>query len=536
MLATVALVTVLTGQVAEADVPMTGTSGGFQKTYYEAVSLLEQGKFSQAQVLAKRLPSLQVTIEIDYKGVDPARRLDFQKQAKDAVAAWKLALPELKATFAKKGDIKISFVPTLPKIDASSLPQGLVTFVSDDPAEPRLEAVVAVKRLSPPVSIEAPVFGSEMVYLVGSYFGLERDPRPGSTMGRMDGLGGKVVPVDMQSAKIARANLSASDKVRAASTAKKKLRLLKPEAFVSTTTLDGGLMHQGTAKQMQFDVVNRGNGPLKIEVRPDCSCFLLNYPGVVQPGEATVVSVLMDTTQFMGPQSKNLVLYTNDPENPFTVIHVKGNIQPAYRFLRDPGSRDTVYVEDNGATVVFYLAVDPAAPIKVINAQVAGVSGVATFEPWSGNLADPDMNQPEMARQGYKVTVLLSPTAISGRVPVNVAFGTDSPVFRVLNHTFFVQRGFAVSPSTLYMGDIGTAPTMAWLTVSRPYRPFTILSSSCEEKAFTVKSERLPNGDYKVSVAYDGKAKPGMLLTKIILRTDDKDNPVIEIPLQATVK
>ncbi len=513
-----------------------GTSGEFQRTLKQALQSLETGDFAKASGFARQLPQKTIVVTWDATGLDPQQKSVFLDAAQSAVNAWQTAVPELSIKFGQNGAVKLAFVKNLPPPVGQTLPQGMVTFVSDDPSEPRIEAVIALKRLDPPISIDPPIVAAEVAYAIGSYLGLERDIRNGMVMTRTDGLGAMPVSIDVATQRLVRENLAAAAQVAQAAKSKTRLRYTAPEVFVQPTSWTKPDMHQGVYETIRFDIVNRGTSDLEVDVRPDCSCFLLEYERRLAPGQTSVVTAYMDTTLFMGDTKKTLFVYTNDPERPVTPISVSGHIIPAYRVLAPASQENPTYVGDAGTKLTFYVVPDPKQFFRVTSATVSGGNAIADVTPWEGTLPDPEFGQGDQARKGWKVEVLVSPTSVNGRAAMTLSLATDSKPFATIFHNFAIQRGFAVSPRMLYFGEVPAKPQQAWFTVSRKGRPFSVTRAASSDARFVATPEKLPNGDYKVSVRFDGKATAGVVQATIYLTTDDPAFPTIEVPVQVIVR
>ena len=386
-----------------------------------------------------------------------------------------------------------------------------------------------------PVSVEAATVEMECAYAIGSYLGLAEQPKMGTAMGRTDGLlqlRAIVAPFEMQ---IAELNVAIGEYLRKAVAAKKRLTPARPALFVNPMTLDFGKEVQGKIIETSFQVENRGNVPMSFSVVPDCSCFTLSYKSILEPGSTGLVRVFIDSTEFPGPFNKGLFVFSGDPEIPQRRIAVTGSVEPQYRIVTADNS-GTIQMDDSGAKGVFYFLTAPDAPVAVKQVTLSGVNGIADIEPWKGVIADPALNEPARERSGYKITVLMSPSQIRGRVMGTMRVQTDSGTFPNILYSFYVQRGIAANPTTLFLGDISREPHRAWIMLSRPGKPFKVLNISSTNPHLKASVEALPTvGDYKLVVEYSGKGDLGPLTGVVTVTTDDPGQPKIEIPVQGNV-
>lgn len=528
---------VLVAQPDLGPLPTAGSNSHFQQGVQTASQLLQEGKFSEAKAATSRLPKANPTYRIDLTGV-PA---DKASLVRDAI---KTTVENLKsnsvitdaAEVDKDEDILFSFTESLPTDPETQVPQGLVVFYSHSPQEPAVEGVIALKRMTSLVWAEPIHIRAEAAFVVGQYLGLARGPGVTGISKRTDSLAAAPFFVSVREKHIVRKNLDVAETLRKAADSQTRLTPAKAVSSIDITELDAGNVAQGDLPTFQFGVYNRGNAPVEFWIDPDCSCFSISSRGVVEPGSSTSVAVLMDTSAFIGPQLKRLYVHTNDPENPLYVIPVRAQIRPAFQFIEEKPVGYVHYLEDNGVVATVYLAIDPERDIPVHSVAVSGIPGSAVFEPWEGELPDPNANEGPKPRKGYKITVLLAPENLKGRgnATLTVTSGNDS--FKHLRYNLRIQRGIAVSPTVIYLGTVPNSPTRAFTVLSQPGKPFNITKVESRHQNLKAEAEALPNGEYKITVEYDGKGIAGEISTSVLVHTDSKDSPIVEIPVQGTVQ
>ncbi len=525
----------LQGQTVALPVIPPGDDRGFQTTVQSVVDATVAKDWATAKHFADRLPRTDLKIQIDFSGVPAERRGGFRQAIDQAIDLWKRANPALNVTLSEKGDIKIEFVDKLPADETTKLPKGLVYFVSDDPKDPRIEGVVALHRSREGASVDDVHVRNEAAFLIGLYLGLGRGPESLAVMGRSDTMAGYPRNVTGTERADVRTNLDITSFLHKAIAAKQTVLAGKVHTRVTPTVIDFGQVTQGQPAMGAFEVTNLGDGQSALRVTPDCSCFFIRASSLVRPGENVKVEFGADTTSFPGPFHKSLYVETSDPERPITKIEVKGNVVPAYRFLRNKG-RGLVYMEDDGGKATYYLCLAKGLDFKIQDIQVSGVKAYASFEPWQGRLPDPELNGPEEERHGYKIEVLISPDSVHGRATASMVVRTDDKVWHHLVHVFTVQRGIAADPGQLYVGIIKQEPRRFSFLLTRPDRPFAVKSATVDNTHLKVTPERMSGGDWRVVVQFDGKADIGVLSATVKVQTDDPGQPTVEVPVAAEVR
>lgn len=512
----------------------TGSSSDFQASAYKIEQMLGEGKFEAAKPLIDRLAPKTVTIQWDDKAVPTELRADFAAARDAAIADWVKYLPDLKVLIGNRGNLKVSFTETLPPPAGAVRPAGAVFFASDALDEPRIEAVVALKRDTPPLSIDKRHVQNEVGYGIGALLGLGRLPRPIGYMGRMDTLSLLQLRVNKRELDLVRENWAFADALRDAASKKIALQPTKPSMYINPARLERKSSHQGDLEEFSLEVANRGNAPLLLSNFTECSCVHIDVPQRVEPGATGLVKVTVDTAQVIGHFEKSFVIFSNDPDQAERLVPVVLEVTPRYRLLKaNPGA---IVLDSKGSTTDLFLALDPERSFKVTGVKVQGINAAVDIQPWEGSMADPELNEGEKPRKGYKVAFLPSPTTRKGRLPVSFFFTTDNKDLPTIIETVYVQWGIVAQPQDLSLGEIPKARKEIHFYVSRPGKPFKILKVEAGLKSVQTSFEPFKNGDYRVTVVIQPTVNVGKLLDTVIVTTDDPDQPKLEVELQAVVK
>lgn len=529
----------LTALLASQDEPLSGPLPGstpeFSKTVYAAVDALNAGRFDEAAALANKLPHKAPVIKVDTTSLSESEKVTYAEAVDGAIKGWETAVQGLKFKADGKPDILITFKKSLPPDPETKYPKGLVLFTSDEPGEPRIEAVIATTRLNPPVSVEAGHIRSEVMYAIGQWIGLADQPKAGSVMYRVDTLAQLPPAVDTLSRRIAPDNFVLGDRLRQAAAAKQKVELARPEIWIEEKRLDVGRISQGDQPITQFTVVNRSQATLQYSVRPDCGCFALQYNPIVGPGQSTVVTVGMDSTLFPGKQRKKLVVYSNDPERATTEIEFLADVTPAYEVWSEDGTAGyPLYMDQNGGKTTLYFTFDPDSPFTIQDAKISGAQGSVEWQAWEGKL--PDARVDSDPKKGYKIDLSFLPVQVPGRTMVTLTLVTDRKAFETVHLNVFIQNGIAVQPASLYWGQIEQKPNRAFVILSRPGKEFTVKSVTTSHKSFTAKTETMPSGDIKLIVEFNGDFPIGQIAQTVTVETDDPEYPKLTIPITGVVR
>ena len=219
---------------------MLGASTQFHDTVYQVKTKLAAKDFQGASSLAKILPQSIITYRFNY-GKVPKDLLESYKQSTSfAIASWQKSL-DGKATLveAKNGvpNVLISFEPVLQKTpDTNEIP-GVALFYGATASEPRVEAVIGLKRTAQMLESTPTEVFNEVAYGIGSYLGLAPSPIPGSSMGRVNGKMVALNLVSREEGTLAEANLRLAKALRVAALAKTVVKPTRPQLAISEPVL-----------------------------------------------------------------------------------------------------------------------------------------------------------------------------------------------------------------------------------------------------------------------------------------------------------
>lgn len=541
MLAALLLTVVSRGALAQAQaiygptLPI-GASAEIGQTFAAIEEPLSQGQFDAAAAKLRLLPSLTVSYAWDDSKIPAGQRTQLAEARDAALKMWAANVPGLSFKKGDKPQIKFSFEPVLSQSEESGMPRGIALFYSDELAKPRLEAVIGLKRGNPLELTNDVSMHNEVVFAVGSYLGVTQTPFGGAGMGRVDFQSPSRSSLTAFELGIVSHIQEAAKELTLAVKKKRKLFPTRPRADVEPKVMERGPVVQGTPIEFSIQLYNSGQGPLVYQVVPDCGCISVSPGGTLTSNSAGKVSVWVNTAEIAGEFSKHLLVITNDVENPIQKVLVKVKTIPRYRFLSDVGPV-AIVSEDSGLDMNLYLVTPTGNPLKIESLKTTGNPATATFEPWKGDLADPDLNETSKPREGYRIKIHVGQPEVSGRSALGIIVKTSDPVYSELRYTVFVQKGIAVLPGSLYFGEIGKEERRGTIVLTRPGKPFKVTNVEVDSANVTAKAT-MTRGDweYRIAVTYNGKSEPGDLRATITVTTDDPKQGKIRIPVTAIVK
>ena len=513
-----------------------GASEIFHQSVYGVEKSIAAGNFAAAKKQVMLLPRRNIKIKWDDSKVPSALRSDFQQARDEAISKWSKNLPGMDFRVSKEmPDIKIDFEQVLAVPAGRSAPAPSVIFFSDSPNEPRLEAVIGLKRGNPLTATSVSEVFDEVGYAIGTYFGLTDSPFTGFFMARSDQSGQPKYGPGVPELRLAKANLTLAETLRSSIRDKKPLVAVSPpEIFIDPKTVILSAATQGDKVPFTVQITNRGNGPLAFEPAPDCSCISATGSQTLGPGKSTLVKGRIDTKEQFGEFNRHLIIASNDPKTPFIRLPVSIHINALYRIL---GPDHAVTLTPNNQAFDLYLTLSPKATFKPTNARITSLKGEVTFEPWTGMAADKELgeNLPTQ-KTGYVFHVKMDLTGIPGKNWAGLEVLTDDPTLNTLRYGFSVQTGIVTEPYQFFMGDITSQSKDFKLIVSRPHQPFRIKRVVFDTPHLTLKNKTGLEDVHTLAIGYDGKADSGPFSGIIRIYTDDPVQSEIDLQYAATVQ
>jgi hypothetical protein len=325
-----------------------------------------------------------------------------------------------------------------------------------------------------------------------------------------------------------------------------------PRLTIVEPVKDYGTIAKGEKLDWSFLVKNTGDSDLQITAaKPGCGCTVADFDKVIKPGETGKVTAHVDTTAFAGPIAKTVTLETNDPTTPTSQLTIHAIVKPYVeafpagfvRFNLLQGDADTqsvmLYSEEDEPFQVtkVELPIDPKTnePVKWVK---------TTFD----KVAEAD-KAPNVGRPGqdqYKVNITVGgPDANVGALADKVHIYTNSkhqPDYFV-SISGVIRPTFRIEPSMLNFGEVTpndvSATRMVMLHSNNLKAPESFVVSKAESNVPAVVTSVKPGankGEYEVTLQIAKDAKPGDVDGAVMIYTNDKMNPVVKVPLKATIK
>ena len=302
-----------------------------------------------------------------------------------------------------------------------------------------------------------------------------------------------------------------------------------PVAYVDSTAHDFGVHWIGPDVSHTFKISNKGNKTLNIlKVRPACGCTVAGkHPVKIEPGETGDFPFSVNSRKVAGKYEKSITVKTDDPANSSIVLKLKGECK---RYV------DVFPVSANFGRV--FGNEDHRRVMKVTN---------NTEEPLSVELVpEPDQKdfnfelvEVEPGKR-YEVHVTI-PDILkkSGRLRSSATLKTNKNAQESIQVTASatVPKRLDISPAIVNMTTaartVGDRPgTRVVRFTNYGDTPAKILEATVDDPQVKVTVEEQTAGKrYAVNMEMPAGWQPQSDDTKLVLKTDDKEFPTIEVPI-----
>jgi hypothetical protein len=317
-----------------------------------------------------------------------------------------------------------------------------------------------------------------------------------------------------------------------------------PRLTIVEPVKDFGTVAKGDKIDWSFAVKNTGDADLQIlAARPACGCTVADFDKVIKPGEMGKVTAHVDTTNFTGPITKSVTIETNDPNTPSSVLNLQAIVKPYVDALPAGFIRYNI-IQGDAEMQTFTLVSDEEAPFEITKVDVPGdyvkVAWTKVDKP------EDLLKAGRVGQNQYRFNVTLGGTnAPVGPLAERIRIQTNSthqPEYLV-SISGLVRPSIRVEPQAVNFGEVAPSDAAAVRTVllhsMDAKTPAAFNVTRAESSTSAITAEVMPSttpGDYQVSLKVARNAKPGDVIGTVKIYTTDKVNPVVTLPVSATVK
>ncbi len=311
----------------------------------------------------------------------------------------------------------------------------------------------------------------------------------------------------------------------------------QPVAEFVQKIIDFGPVPKGEKLKAVFEVKNTGQAPLEIaQVRPTCGCTVANFDKTIPPGGTGKINAEVDTSAFLGPISKAIIVFTNDPQARNATVVVKADVKAFIEALPRSLLRFNV-LQGEPATDKVRLVASDGATFKVLGVDAPEGPYQISFRE-----LEPQERQANYSGSQWEVTVTVPANAKEGMLNHKLTVKTDSPKAPEVPLTVsgLVRPIVQVVPGEITFGTVpNDAPVGRNVVLISNRQGFDFKVEKVEiDPPFTTEVLPLQAGQrFQVAVTLPaGTAKGRTLKTTLKISTNDPSRNLVEVPVQATVQ
>ena len=312
--------------------------------------------------------------------------------------------------------------------------------------------------------------------------------------------------------------------------------VLRARIAVAETVKDVGKVRKGDKVEIEFELANQGDGPLKIkEAQPSCGCTVASFDKEIAPGKSGKVRAVLATDSFDGPIAKHVTVLSNDPDSPRLVLTIKVDVQS---FLR------------TSPTYARILQVQSQPPEKIglnlwaTDGKVIEIQSIETPFEWvvaTARRPTDAEKTPDVSPDQWRLEISLTPEAPLGPLKDAILVKTSHPEepeleiplsgnVRQVLHVQPAEADFGkqskrkeVQKVVLKLFNFGKEPVE--LRTAESDLPFVTAAISAEE----------PGRRFRVELQLAPDAPKGKFEGHVTVATSSTVMPTVEIPMKGKV-
>ena len=293
---------------------------------------------------------------------------------------------------------------------------------------------------------------------------------------------------------------------------------------------DFGFAGQNRDVIYQFAFSNAGTEPLVIKaVKSSCACLVsLTTSSKIDPGGRGAIKVVCKTGKGIGQIAEIIRVQSNDPDEPEIQLKIRGVVKA--EFALDPEFLSLGNVE-RGAPVskVLRLIDLGAGRLETPRVEVAD-------KYFSSEVARYD----EGPLKGFLIQVALKPDAPVGRFALPLTLHTRLPRHPRIDVpiTGNILGRIRANPGSLLLGQVtGDALSKTRVRVTAIDKTdFKVSAVSVTPPVLRAELQHdETGGGYEVVLRTSDRLRTGPFAARLMIRTDDREQPEIEVPVRGHV-
>ncbi len=286
----------------------------------------------------------------------------------------------------------------------------------------------------------------------------------------------------------------------------------------------------GPPLQHTFKITNAGDAPLEItRVKPSCGCTIAgNYPKTLAPGESGDFPFSMASTKLRGHFEKSVTISSNDPVTPDLRLKLKGEVK-RYVEVTPPSANFARITSQETYERIVNITNNTDTPLQL------------SIEQPEGSKFKTELEEKTPGKQ-FDLRISAIPPFEPGNLRTTITLKTNIPEQKdvTVDVNGIVPARLEVQPSLILVqpprGEESTGVSRVVRFTNYGKSKVKLLEATVDDPGVTVNvSERKAGESYVVQIQMPPGYQPSSPDTKITLKTDDREQPILTVPIQSTV-
>ena len=292
---------------------------------------------------------------------------------------------------------------------------------------------------------------------------------------------------------------------------------------------DLGESAPGVKLEHDFEIRNIGTAALVVsDVIAGCACTTTEFDREIKPGASSRIHAVLDTTSLVGALAKQIVLYTNDPDVPKSLLTLRVVVK-SHLVMRPASLRLDAVRHDPPVTVGATLWSVDRPDLAVVSVDSSEPAIAWSFRPARGA---------ELAADGqgkqWRVEATLDPAAPLGSIAVVAHVHTNDRADGVLTLPVIgAQRlPLVLTPPNAALGEVRAGPSYrrVFRLQNLGAAPIDVERVTSDLPALSAEVSKLPDGkSFEVAIRLDGALPKGDFAGTLVIHTTSREQPQLDV-------
>jgi len=302
-----------------------------------------------------------------------------------------------------------------------------------------------------------------------------------------------------------------------------------PNIVFEETAYNFGKVGKEESVKHDFKFKNTGDATLVIgDIKTTCGCTgTLLSKKELAPGEEGNVEVTFQTGASSGQKKKSIYVNSNDVQQPSVQLDIMAEVLVPVEIK--PLTLYWVAERNKESTRTVELLYSPDLKLNIKGLELSSPAFTASFQPKSGAKSP-----------GYDINIKYDGTLPAGSFQHKLTILTDNPSYPSLVASLRgkVVGPVKVVPDAINLGGISdeALPVRTIQVYDTDKQDFKITEVKSTSPIISVELVDEESGRYSIKAALTAKPPQGAFSERLLIKTNDPTQSLIEVPINAYIK